>query len=257
MITASDLSGADGIRHGFFTREGGKSEGIYASLNVGLGSRDNPETVRENRERVAGALGVAADRLVTPYQVHSATALVVDGPWPEEDRPRGDAVVTATPGVAVGVSTADCGPVLFADADAGVIAAAHAGWRGAFDGVLEATLAAMEDLGAERSRIIAVLGPTISQDAYEVGPEFVERFLDADRANETYFADSERRGHAFFDLPRYIVDRLQVAGLANASRLDLCTYRDPDRFFSYRRSQHQNEPDYGRLVSAIAIAADR
>lgn len=255
MITASELARFDGIRHGFFTRQGGVSDGIYTSLNVGLGSRDAPEAVAENRARVARELSVADGALVTPYQTHSATALIVDGPWGDGERPKGDAVVTATPGVAVAVSTADCGPVLFADDEAGVVAAAHAGWRGAVGGILEATIAAMETLGATRTRTVAVLGPTISQGAYEVGPEFVERFWEEDPANKAYFVPSERRGHAFFDLPRYIVDRLQAAGLAGATRLDLCTYGDPERFFSYRRSQHQGEPDYGRLVSAIAIPA--
>ncbi|MGX1096086.1 peptidoglycan editing factor PgeF [Amorphus sp. MBR-141] len=254
MITARELADLEGIRHGFFTREGGVSEGIYAGLNVGLGSRDDRAAVVENRRRVADLLGVDADRLVTPYQIHSATALTVDAPWTEDQRPKGDAVVTATPGLAIGVATADCGPVLLADPEAQVIGATHAGWRGAFGGVLEATLDAMEALGARRGGIVAVVGPTISQRSYEVGPDFVERFLDDNLDNRTYFEPSATPGHAMFDLPRYIEERLAAAGVGTAARLDHCTYRDPRRFYSYRRSQHHNEPDYGRLISAIAIA---
>ncbi|WP_018699427.1 peptidoglycan editing factor PgeF [Amorphus coralli] len=253
MITARELAGFDDIRHGFFTREGGVSDGIYASLNVGFGSKDEQTAVAENRKRVADRLGVAADRLVTPYQIHSPTALTVDGPWPDGERPRGDAVVTATPGVAVGVATADCGPVLFADPGAQVVAAAHAGWRGAVGGVLESTIWAMEALGARRAATVASLGPTISQASYEVGPDFIQQLLDEDLANERYFAPAARPGHAMFDLPRYIEDRLRAAGIGTVGRLDACTYSEPDRFYSYRRSQHRNEPDYGRLISAIAI----
>ncbi|MDQ0314226.1 peptidoglycan editing factor PgeF [Amorphus orientalis] len=256
MITAPELDRIAGIRHAFFTREGGVSEGIYESLNVGIGSRDDPQAVQENRARVAQRLDVAPDLLLTPYQIHSATAVVVDGPFGDGERPKADAFVTATPGVAVGVSTADCGPVLFADAEAGVVAAAHAGWRGAYDGILEATLDAMEGLGAQRGRTVAVLGPTISQVAYEVGPDFIERFLTDRPADEIYFTPSERTGHAMFDLPRYVVDRLVHAGVEEAHRLDMCTYRNPELFYSYRRAQHSGEPDYGRLVSAIALAAD-
>ena len=254
MITAPELAAIDGIRHGFFTREGGVSEGIYASLNVGLGSRDDQASVVENRKRVAAQLGVDADRLITPYQIHSSTALTVDAPWAEGERPKGDAVVTATPGLAIGVATADCGPVLLADPQAGVVGATHAGWRGAFGGVLEATLEAMEALGADCGRVIAVVGPTISQRSYEVGPDFIERFLDENLDNRTYFEPAASPGHAMFDLPRYIEERLTVAGVGTATRLDHCTYRDPRRFFSYRRAQHHNEPDYGRLISAISIA---
>lgn len=254
MITAHELAALDGIRHGFFTREGGVSDGIYASLNVGLGSRDEHASVVENRRRVADLLEVDADRLVTPYQIHSTTALTVDAPWSEDERPKGDAVVTATPGLAIGVATADCGPVLLADTEAGVIGATHAGWRGAFGGVLEATLEAMEALGAKRERTVAVVGPTISQRSYEVGPDFIERFLDANLDNRIYFEPAASPGHAMFDLPRYIEDRLTTAGVGTAARLDHCTYRDPRRFYSYRRAQHHNEPDYGRLISAIVIA---
>lgn len=254
MILAPSLAGLDGVRHGFFTRAGGVSEGLYESLNIGLGSSDARERVMENRARVAAALGVAADRLVTPYQIHSPDAVVVSTPWPAGEGTRADAIVTATPGLAVGVSTADCGPVLFADAAAGVVGAAHAGWRGALRGVIEATIEAMEGLGAERGRITAVLGPMISADAYEVGPEFVARFLEADAGNAAFFVRSERPGHAMFDLPAYIAARLAAAGVGGVEDLGLCTYSDEARFFSFRRTTHRGEPDYGRLVSAIALS---
>jgi len=254
MILAPSLACLEGVRHGFFSRAGGVSEGLYESLNIGLGSSDARERVMENRARVAAALGVAADRLVTPYQIHSPDAVVVGAPWPAGEGARADAVVTATPGLAVGVSTADCGPVLFADAAAGVVGAAHAGWRGALRGVLEATIEAMEGLGAERGRITAALGPMISADAYEVGPEFVSRFLEADAGNAAYFVRSERAGHAMFDLPAYVAARLAAAGIGAVEDLALCTYADEARFFSFRRATHRGEPDYGRLVSAIALS---
>lgn len=252
MILAPALAALPGIRHGFFTRAGGVSTGIYASLNIGLGSSDDRDAVLENRARVARALGLEADRLVTPYQVHSADAFVIE--TADGERPEGDAVVTARPGIALGVSTADCGPILFADPEAGVIGAAHAGWRGALRGVLEATITAMEGLGAERGRITAALGPMISADAYEVGPEFVARFLEADEASARFFVRSERAGHAMFDLPGYIANRLTTAGVGTVEDLALCTYADEARFFSYRRTTHRGEPDYGRLVAAIALA---
>ena len=254
MLQAPSLAKLAGIRHGFFTREGGVSQGIYASLNGGVGSNDDPGKVDENRARMAAALGVAPDRLLTPYQIHSPEVVVAVEPWTRADRPRADAVVTRVPRLAIGVSTADCGPVLFADAEAGVIGAAHAGWRGAFTGVIEATLAAMEKLGADRARISAALGPTIRQPNYEVGPEFAERFLAADPDNERFFTVSERGGHAMFDLPGYIADRVQRAGLVEFEDLGLCTYADPERFFSYRRSTRLGEPDYGRHINAIALA---
>ena len=254
MLQAPSLSQLTQVRHAFFTRDGGVSHGIYASLNGGVGSNDAPEKVAENRARMAEALGVAPDRLLTPYQIHSADVAVADEPWTHEARPRADAIVTRTPGLAIGVSTADCGPLLFADNEAGVIGAAHAGWRGAFTGVIEATIAAMEKLGAERSRIAAVLGPTISQQNYEVGPEFVERFLAADVDNARFFTASERAGHAMFDLNGYIADRVQRAGILDFADLGLCTYADPDRFYSYRRTTLRGEPDYGRHINAIALA---
>jgi polyphenol oxidase len=243
----------DGVRHAFFTRQGGVSDGIYATLNGGQGSSDDPERVRENRGRMADALGVARERLVTCYQVHSPDVVAVTLPWSRANAPKADAMVTRERGLAIAVSTADCGPVLFADARAGVIGAAHAGWKGAIGGVLEATIAAMEEFGAERSGMVAVLGPTISRNAYEVGPEFRERFLAADASNERFFEPSPVPGHAMFDLPAYIGGRLGAAGIGRFEDMALCTYGDEERFFSYRRVTHRREPDYGRLLHAIAL----
>jgi polyphenol oxidase len=244
-----------GIRHGFFTREGGVSTGIYASLNCGVGSRDERARVMENRARVAAALGVAADRLATPYQVHGTDVAIVETAWAPGRGPKADAVVTDRPGVALGIGTADCGPIFFADPEARVIGAAHAGWRGALAGVAEAAIAAMETLGARRRRIVAVLGPSISQANYEVGPEMVAQFTAADTANARFFAPSPRDGHALFDLPGYTVARLEAAGVT-AANMDFCTYAEPARFFSYRRATHLGEPDYGRQISAIVLNAE-
>lgn len=240
-----------GIRHGFYTRAGGVSESIYRGLNAGAGSNDEARHVAENRRRIAQSLGADPRRLTTVHQIHSADAVIVDGPF-AGDRPRADAMATATPGLALGVLTADCGPVLFADGEAGVVGAAHAGWKGALGGVLEATVGAMEKLGAVRGRIVAVLGPTISQAAYEVGPEFRERFLAAEPGADVHFARSSNDGRFMFDLPAYIVARLERAGVG-ASDVSRCTYSDEDRFYSYRRSVHKSEPDYGRLMSAILL----
>ncbi len=237
------------IRHAFFTRQGGVSAGVYASLNGGVGSRDVPEAVAENRRRMAGHLRAAT--LLVPYQVHSATCLAVDGDW--DERPRADALATRTPGLALGVTGADCGMILFADSRAGVIAAAHAGWRGAFDGVGEATLDTMERLGARRADTVAVLGPSIAQASYEVGPEFRERFLARDRGYVSFFTPSARAGHALFDLHAFIGHRLRAAGIGRFRDLALDTYADEERFFSYRRMTHRGEADYGRLVSAIVL----
>jgi YfiH family protein len=237
------------VAHGFFTREGGVSEGLYGSLNGGQGSRDDADAVAANRARVAGHL--RADHLVTAWQVHSADVMVVDGPV-EGDPERADALVTDRPGIALGVLTADCTPVLFADREAGVIGAAHAGWKGAHGGVLEATLAAMEALGARTGRIVAAIGPVISQRAYEVGPEFVERFVDDDPESARFFATG-RDDRAMFDLPGYCLRRLREAGVAEAGWTGHCTYSDEARFYSYRRSVHREEPDYGRLISAIRL----
>jgi hypothetical protein len=254
MIQASSLSALPNIRHAFFTREGGVSDGIYASLNGGLGSKDAPDKVQENRSRMAAALGVAPARFLTCYQIHSPNVVVATTPWTREATPEADAIVTREPGLAVGVLTADCGPVLFADGEAGVVGAAHSGWKGALGGVLEATIAAMEKLGAKRGRIRAALGPLIRQENYEVGPEFVTRFTAADAANARYFAPSQKAGHAMFDLPSYVAARLGRAGVA-LEDLRLCTYADPARFFSYRRTTHHAEPDYGRHVNAIMLQA--
>ena len=252
FVTSPDLSNEAGIRHAFFTREGGVSKGIYTSLNGGLGSGDDPAAIGENRGRMADHLGVARDRLVSVYQVHSADVEVVTGPIVGE-RPKCDAMVTIAHGVALGVSSADCGPILFADSEAGVIGAAHSGWKGAFGGVIGATVVAMEKLGARRERILAVLGPTISAAAYEVGPEFVERFKGENPTFSRFFAASERPAHAMFDLPAFIAHRAQEAGIGRFVDLGLCTYGDERRFFSYRRTTHRGEPDYGRLISAIAL----
>ena len=254
-IEAATLSALPGIRHAFFTREGGVSDGIYASLNGGIGSSDHPEHVAENRRRMTARLRVAPDALASLYQVHSPDVVTVERAWAQGERPKADGMVTNRPGLALGIATADCGPVLFADAEAGVIGGAHAGWKGAFTGVLETTLARMEDLGARRERVVAVLGPMISAAAYEVGPEFVARFTDADPTHARFFAPSQREGHAMFDLPAFIGARLTAAGVGSFTNLGLCTYADPERFYSYRRTTHCKEPDYGRLISAIALQA--
>jgi len=253
MLQAQSLTKLAGIQHAFFTREGGVSDGVYATLNGGTGSSDTPDKVAENRARMAARLGVAADRFLTAYQIHSPDVVVVEQPWTPDKRPRADALVTKTPRLAIGISTADCGPLLFADAQARVIGAAHAGWRGAAGGVIEATVDAMEALGAARTRIVAALGPTISQPNYEVGAEFVSSFIVANAENERFFAPSAKAGHAMFDLPGYITARIAQAGIVQFENLSLCTYAEPDRFFSYRRTTHRNEPDYGRHINAIAL----
>jgi YfiH family protein len=253
VLHADSLARYRDIRHGFFTREGGASTGLYASLNGGVGSHDSPENVAANRARMAAALSVARDRMVTAYQIHSAEVVVAERAWAADKRPRADAIVTRIPNLAVGVSTADCGPVLLADPQARVIAAAHAGWRGALTGVLEATLAAMERLGAERSSVVAALGPMIRQPNYEVGDELVARFAGADPDNRRFFAVAARTGHAMFDLAGYIRARLTAAGLGQVEDLGACTYAEPARFFSYRRATHRGEADYGRHVNAIAL----
>jgi YfiH family protein len=253
MKLEADALKMDGLRHGFFTRRGGVSEGLYASLNIGLGSDDARHMVLENRRRVADHLGVETVRLVSPYQIHSADVIAVDGPFTDDANREADALVTATPGLALGVATADCGPVLFADPKAGVVGAAHSGWKGAVSGILENTVAAMETLGAERENITAALGPTISQSAYEVGPEFRDRFLQEHPGNDRYFRPSEKPGHFMFDLPAFITQKLAALGLKAVADMAICTYADEDRFFSYRRTTHRKEPDYGRQISAIAL----
>ena len=254
MLQARSLAALDGISHGFFTRAGGVSQGVYATLNGGVGSSDAPDKVRENRARMAAALGVKPDRLLSAYQIHSPNVVMADKPWPGDQRPHADGIVTRTPGLAIGISTADCGPVLFADRRARVIGAAHAGWKGALTGVLEATIKAMESVGADRSGIRATLGPMIRQPNYEVGPEFVDRFHNDDAISARFFKPSARAGHAMFDLSGYIAARLSRAGINHFEDLGLCTFAEPDRFFSYRRTTKLAEADYGRHVNAIALA---
>jgi polyphenol oxidase len=246
------LSAIPGLRHAFFSREGGVSEGIYASLNGGLGSQDDPANVVENRRRMAEQMGVAPENLLGVHQIHSPDVAVAAGPWQGAARPRADAIVTRTEGIAIGVTAADCGPILFVDPKARVIGAAHAGWKGALTGVLETTVDAMEKLGADRSGMVAAIGPLIRQLSYEVGSEFVERFLDADAENAMFFLPGERDGHAMFDLAGFIRMRLENAGVLMIDDVGVDTYSD-ERFYSYRRSVHRREPDYGRHLHAIAL----
>ncbi len=252
MITLDALT-EDGIAHGFFTREGGVSEGIFASLNCGFGSDDDPAKVAINRERAARALTLGPERLVTCHQIHGAEVVHVTQPWRHEDRPRADGMVTTQPGVALGILTADCAPVLFADPDARVIGAAHAGWRGALDGVLEAVVAAMTRLGAQRTRIVAGIGPCIAQASYEVGPEFPEPFLASDGKAAAFFRPAARPGHFLFDLPGFVQERLDRLRLGRVAFTGGDTAAEAPRFFSYRRSRLKGEPDYGRELSAIAL----
>ncbi|MCC5962027.1 MAG: peptidoglycan editing factor PgeF [Rhodobacteraceae bacterium] len=250
ILTADSLTP---LRHGFFTRRGGASSGIFAGLNCGAGSSDQADTVRMNRARVEGAMQLDAGHLVTIHQTHSADIVHLDAPLdPAAPRPKGDGMVTATPGLGLGILTADCQPVLFADTQAQVIGAAHAGWRGALDGVLENTIAAMETLGAARARIQAVIGPCISQAAYEVGPEFLDEFLADDPANARFFANGQD-GKYQFDLVGFGLHRLRAAGIGDAEWIGQCTYQDPARYYSYRRSVHEGRADYGRLISVIRL----
>lgn len=248
-ITAAALAGT---RHGFLGREGGLSQGLYASLNVGLGSADDHATIVENRARAVATVAPGA-RLATLRQVHSARVVAVTAPFADDARPHADGVVTATPGVALGILTADCAPVLLADVEAGVIGAAHAGWKGALGGVLAATVEAMMVLGARREAIAAAIGPCIARRSYEVDDAFVARFAAADPAHERFFA-AGRAGHAWFDLEGYCVAALAAAGVTRIEALGLDTYALGDRYFSYRRTTHAGEPDYGRQLSLIALA---
>jgi hypothetical protein len=253
-IIDADLAAMRAIRHGFFTRQGGVSEGIYAGLNTGLGSSDDTAHVKENRQRIVQHLG--ADAFLTVHQHHSAVCIRTRAPWNPKVAPHADAIVTSTPGLAICAQAADCGPVLFADPNAKVIGAAHAGWKGALFGVLEATIEAMEAEGANRSNIHAVLGPSISAQAYEVGPDYAARFTDIDATHARYFTPSQKTGHKMFDLPAFTLDRLKKAGVS-ARSIARCTYGEPDLFFSYRRATHRNEADYGRLASAIMLTHDK
>ena len=253
MIEAREFQSQGRVRHGFFTREGGHSSGIYASLNCGLGSGDDRDMVRRNRKIVADELAVEEHGLITLYQHHSPDVVVVERPWEHDERPRADAMVTSQHGLALGVLTADCAPVLFADAEAGVVGAAHAGWKGALTGITDNTIAAMEKLGARRENIVTVIGPTISQSGYEVGPDFRERFEADGDDNDRWFKASRRAYHHMFDLPGYLAERLRRAGAGFVADLSLCTYADERRFFSYRRTTHRKERDYGRQISAISL----
>ena len=243
-----------GVAHAFFTRRGGVSLGFYASLNGGVGSNDAPQAVSANRARMAAELAIAPERLSIPYQVHSPDVVALSEPFPPEARPRCDALVTATPGLGLGVTGADCGMVLFADPESQVIGAAHAGWKGALTGVIEATVAAMAKLGARPERTRAALGPCIAQASYEVGPEFVAAFAAGDGGYARFFTPSRNASRAMFDLHAYIAERARRAGVGRFEDLCLDTYADEARFFSYRRATHRKEPDYGRLVAAIALA---
>lgn len=248
----ADILNAPRIMHGFFGRKGGVSTGIYDSLNCGPGSADARVSVIENRARATSALASDA-RLVTLYQIHSAQAVTVDAPWEIADNPKADAFATNKSGIVLGILTADCAPILLADPQAHVIGAAHAGWGGAFADVAESAVAAMERLGAKRERITAAIGPCISQPSYEVGPEFKPRFLAADPVNEKFFEPSQRTGHWQFDLPAYVAHRLRQSGIGTVETISRCTYIDEADYFSYRRTTHRKEPDYGRQLSAIML----
>ena len=252
---ASDaLAELPGIRHGFFTRQGGVSSGVYASLNCGLGSGDDLGAVRENRARAMAALGLPGDALATAYQRHSARVILVEEPWSIEARPEVDALVARRPGIAIGILAADCAPVLLADPEARIVAAAHAGWRGALAGVVDAAVEGMVAAGARRQAIRAAIGPAIAQVSYEVGTEFHERFLAEDTTNAAFFRPSARVGHFMFDLPGYLAKRLAGLGLARVESLARDTYAEADLFFSYRRTAREGSRDYGRILSAIALA---
>ncbi len=241
-----------GVRHGFFTREGGVSTGLYEGLNTGVGSKDDPAAVLENRSRIAGWFGGAHDDIAACYQIHSAVCRVAEAGWKGE-RPEGDAIVTAAPGVVCGVLTADCAPVLFADAEAGVVGAAHAGWKGALGGIVHSTVASMQALGAEPSRIVAVVGPCIAQDSYEVGADFEERFAHHDPGSERFFIPGSAPDKRLFDLPGFVLWRLEQAGVGEAAWTGDDTRIDAARFYSNRRAYLNGEPDFGRLMSAISL----
>ncbi|RMF11254.1 MAG: peptidoglycan editing factor PgeF [Alphaproteobacteria bacterium] len=252
----SHVLARQGVRHAFFTREGGVSTGVYQSLNCGPGSGDDPRAVAENRRRVAGQMGTPETPLLTPYQIHSHHAVTVSRPFAESDRPHADALVTNQPGLILGILTADCAPVLFADAEAGVIGAAHAGWKGALTGVIESTVAAMEKIGARRARIAAAIGPAIAQPSYEVSDEFRDHFLADGSANERFFGRGARAGHWQFDLEGFVVHRIAQAGVRMIDPLGRDTYSDEALFFSYRRATHRRETDYGRQIATIVLTGN-
>jgi YfiH family protein len=253
-IQADNLSGNEAVRHGFFSSRGGVSTGIYKTLNCGQGSNDNADHVAQNRRRVADELGVDVSHLISPHQIHSATALVVEEPWQAgSPKPQLDALVTRTPGLAISVLTADCAPVLFCDPQAGVIGAAHAGWRGALGGVLDHTIDQMCMLGAKKDDICATVGPAISLDIYEVGEEFRNNFLVEDPGNDRFFAKPVNAVKVHFDLQAYVQHRLAMAGLQHIGAVEHCTFGREEQYFSYRRSQKKGYPDYGRQISAIVI----
>jgi YfiH family protein len=253
MLCDSTLAALGTVAHGFMTRRGGVSPEPFDSLNCGFGAADDADNVVRNRERAMERLGLGADRLATCFQIHSANVVEVEQPWHRDRRPRADGLVTRRPGVALGILTADCAPVLFADAEGGIVGAAHAGWRGALDGVLEAIVEAMEARGAERRRVVAAIGPCIGPDSYEVGSEFPAPFLARRDEDRRFFRPAQRPGHLLFDLAGYVAARLADLGLASVSAVDRDTCADEDDFFSYRRARHRGEADYGRLLSAIAL----
>jgi len=246
------LSAVPGLRHAFFSRHGGVSNGVYTALNGGIGSNDDPANVSENRRRMAEQIGVTPERLLTAYQVHSPEVVVASRPWGMESRPRADAIVSRAQGLAIGITAADCGPILLVEPNARVIGAAHAGWKGALTGIVESAVDAMEKLGAERSAIVAAIGPLIRQQSYEVGSEFVERFIETDAESALFFLPAARERHAMFDLAGFIRRRLENAGVLLIDDIGIDTYSD-ERFFSYRRSVHRGEADYGRHIHAIAL----
>jgi YfiH family protein len=251
-VEALRANALDGVRHAFLGRRGGASQGVCAGLNVGLGSGDERSAIAENRRRAVAAVAPGA-RLVTLHQVHSGDALAVTEPWPDEGRPRADGMVTDRPGLVLGILTADCAPVLLADREAGVVGAAHAGWKGAIGGIVEATVREMERLGADRIRIAAAIGPCIARRSYEVDDSFFRRFAEAAPENERFFTAGRSDGRHQFDLEGFVVSRLAAAGLTRIEALGEDTYSQPDRFFSFRRATHRGEPDYGRQVALIAL----
>ena len=255
VITSPLLAAQKGVRHAFFTRQGGASGGVYASLNLGPGSNDRPEDVAENRRRAAGFFGLEANALLSAYQIHSAITHTVDGPW-TAGAPEGDAIATASPGLACMALAADCAPVLIADAEARVVASAHAGWKGALGGVVGSAVAAMTALGARPERMVAAIGPCIGPASYEVGLEFLDRFAAEAPGSERFFHPGAAADKRLFDLPAFVIGRLHEAGVGQSEWIGRDTYAEPDRFYSNRRALHLGEADYGRLGSAIMLAAD-